>query len=352
MGHLRTGIAIAVVRPKWGAMSSDLSIAIIGAGMAGLSCARVLAAGGVQVRLFDKGRGPGGRLSTRRAQTPLGELRFDHGAQFFTARSDRFRQLVHQLEAGGHVARWTPRWAPGHEDGAERWTGTPGMNQVIKALSDGLDVSWSQQVSAIERQADGRLSPTTATGDHLGAFDAVLVAVPAEQAGALLRPLSPALADEADAARSEPCQAVMTLFDPPVLAAFDAWRGDDAVLQLAVRETGRPGRDGPDRWVLHATADWSRAHLEEPPEVVAEGMIAAFRDLTGAPVPLWSAAHRWRYARVEAPVSAGSGSPAGWNGAVRIGCCGDWRIGGRIEAAFLSGEALGQAVLAELAPVS
>lgn len=332
-------------------MSSQTSIAIIGAGMAGLSCAHVLAAAGVEIRLFDKGRGPGGRLSTRRAQTPLGELRFDHGAQFFTARSERFRQLVERLAADGHVARWTPRWAAGHDDGAERWTGTPGMNQVIKALSLGLDVSWSQQIAAIQRLEDGRLSPVTVAGESLGVFDAVLVAVPAEQAGALLRPHAPRLAEEADAARSAPCQAVMALFDPPSASDFDAWRGDHPVLQLAARETGRPGRDGPDRWVLHATADWSRAHLEDPPEAVVEAVVAAFRALTGAPAPVWSAAHRWRYARVETPVDATGNSPYGWDGSARIGCCGDWRIGGRIEAAFLSGEALGRAVLAELAAI-
>ena len=76
-------------------------IAIIGAGLSGATAARGLADAGHCVRLFDKGRGPGGRMSTRRIDTALGQVRLDHGAQFFTARGESFaRQVKAWTDAG------------------------------------------------------------------------------------------------------------------------------------------------------------------------------------------------------------------------------------------------------------
>jgi predicted NAD/FAD-dependent oxidoreductase len=88
---------------------SGARIGIVGAGMAGLSCATLLAAAGHRVVLFDKGRGPGGRMATRRVATDLGEVVFDHGAQYLTARDPDFVTQVERWRDAGHVARWRRR---------------------------------------------------------------------------------------------------------------------------------------------------------------------------------------------------------------------------------------------------
>ncbi len=83
-------------------MVRPLKVAVVGAGLSGLVCARVLADHGHEVRVFDKGRGPGGRMSTRRA----GPWRFDHGAQYFTVRDSRFARWVESWKKDGLVTPW------------------------------------------------------------------------------------------------------------------------------------------------------------------------------------------------------------------------------------------------------
>jgi renalase len=87
-------------------LTQGFEVLVIGAGVAGLACARRLAAGGARVVVVDKGRGPGGRLSTRRVATALGEVGFDHGAQFLTARDPDFSALTRDWLARGLLAPW------------------------------------------------------------------------------------------------------------------------------------------------------------------------------------------------------------------------------------------------------
>ena len=122
-----------------------MQIAIVGAGMAGLSCATRLAALGHELVLFDKGRGPGGRMATRRVEADGTMLRFDHGAQYFTARDPRFVEQVARWEREGVVARWDLA-------GEDAWVGTPGMNAPIRAMAAGLDVRWGLRAERLRRE--------------------------------------------------------------------------------------------------------------------------------------------------------------------------------------------------------
>ena len=189
-----------------------MTIAIIGAGMAGLACAEALAERGRPTRLFDKGRGPGGRMSTRRVQAPSPDggsrtLAFDHGAQYTAARAPAFVARMERWEAAGVAARWSAA-------GPDAWVGTPGMNALVKAMAAEREVRWATRVDRIERAADGwRL---IGEGLDEGGFDAVVIAVPAEQVVPLARPHAPALADRAEASRSQPCWTVMVAFEDRV----------------------------------------------------------------------------------------------------------------------------------------
>lgn len=298
-----------------------MRIGIVGAGMAGLSCAQALTGQGHQPVLFDKGRGPGGRMSTRRIQTPLGEAAFDHGAQYFTVRDPAFAAQVERWAQAGHVSRWLPA-------GTDAWVGTPTMNAPVRALAEECDVRWNTTVKLLTHDGEWQI------GDER--FEAVIVAVPAEQVAPLVDVHDGTLADMARSAVSDPCWTVMAAFDAPV--PVDRHRLTDCgILGSAVRNSAKPGRGGPEAWVLQASPDWSRANLEDEPDLVARELLAAFADCVGADMPavIATSVHRWRYAKAGA-LDLG----ASWNAEIGLGACGDWLLGARIEAAWLSGQRL------------
>jgi renalase len=311
-----------------------MRLAIIGAGMAGLSCADVLKAAGHTAELFDKGRGPGGRMSTRRMQTPLGEAFFDHGAQYFTVRDPAFRQLVDIWSDLGVTSPWPPA-------GAGAWVGIPGMNAVIRQLAAPHAVSWEHLVTGIVRK-QGEWWLMGKAGES-GPFDAVIFAIPAEQAAAILSLHDFALAQIALLARSQPCWTGMFVFDRPIGGIPPIIR-DKGDIAWAARNNAKPDRSGPEAWVIQADAPWSRAHLEASAEDVSGLLHAALAKASGCaiPNPIAASAHRWRYA-----LSSGTGDGALWNPLIGLGVCGDWLLGPRVECAWLSGRMLGRKVLGQ-----
>jgi hypothetical protein len=303
-----------------------MNIAIIGAGLAGLSAAGALAEAGHAVQLFDKARGPGGRMSTRRIDTPPGTAYFDHGAQYFTVRDAAFADEVRRWEAAGTAARW-----PAAGDGA--WVGTPGMNAIIKALAAHHDVRWNCRIESLTRETDGW---RVVHAEGTFAADAVLVAVPAEQVADLVGAHMPQWAALANATRSQPCWTVMAAYGSRLDIAADGLRTGGAI-GWAARNSAKPGRTGPESWVIQGSADWSAEHLEDDADSVIAALLAEFAIVGGIdlPEPLAVQAHRWRYA-----LSGAAGETAVWNTDARLGLCGDWLIGPRIESAWASGQAL------------
>lgn len=309
-----------------------MQFAIVGAGMSGLACADALTQAGHSVRLCDKGRGPGGRMSTKRLQSPLGEVAFDHGAQYFTARDPAFLRLVAKWSDLGLIAPWPLA-------SAEAWVGVPGMSAVVRHLAATQEVTWNSSVTALVRRKE-RWWLMGKAGEA-GPFDAVIVAVPAEQAAAMLSLHDFEMARVALTARSQPCWTGMFVFHsrlegmPPVVrqAGDIAW---------AARNSEKPGRSGPEAWVVQAGAAWSGERLEDPPERIAALLRIALSEGTGCaiPEPVVATAHRWRYA-----LSAGTGDGALWNDGIRLGVCGDWLLGPRVECAWLSGQMLAASCL-------
>ncbi|MFP5402647.1 MAG: NAD(P)/FAD-dependent oxidoreductase [Gammaproteobacteria bacterium] len=326
-------------------MNPPLHYAVVGAGIAGLSCARALSAAGVRVTVLEKSRGPAGRMSTRRGEG----WACDHGAQYFTARDPRFQAEVAHWLAAGVAARWQPRLTVFGADGQReavggagaalvRHVGTPRMTAPARHLAEGLDLRLQATVNALHCYDHGWELATAEHGLLPEAFDGVLLAVP------LLQPVAPGLAAIAGAARMQGCWALMARFDAPLALDFDAAFVNDGPLRWIARDTSKPGRAGMETWTLHASAEWSEAHIEDTPERVASALIAAFRALGGEVPVVWSA-HRWRYAITESAVAEGYV----WRAEDGIGLCGDWLHGGRVEGAWLSGRALAHCVLAETA---
>jgi len=302
-----------------------MRIGIIGAGMAGLSCAQALRRQGHRPVLFDKGHGPGGRMSTRRIDTPLGKAAFDHGAQYLTARDPAFVEQVERWAQTGHVARWSPA-------GDDAWVGTPAMNAPIRAMADDCDVRWNTAVDSLSYDGDWWI------GDER--FDAAIVASPAEQVAPLVGVHDAAMAEAARSAVSDPCWTVMAAFDDRVPIDCDRLT-DFGIIGSAVRNSAKPERTKPEAWVLQAGADWSHEHLEDEPTAVERALLAAFaeRVTTGLPGIIATSVHRWRYAKAGALRQG-----AFWNADIRLGACGDWLLGPRIEAAWLSGQRLAELI--------
>lgn len=308
-------------------MLKPMRIAIIGAGMAGLACAEALKAAGHAVSLFDKGRGPGGRMSTRRLETSAGPVAVDHGAQYFTARDPDFLQLVHSWSDQGIASPWPLA-------GADAWVGTPGMNAIVRRMAAAHDVSWSHLVSSLSRR--NKAWWLISKDAELGPFDAVMLAIPAEQAAAILSLHDFAMGRRALFSRSQPCWTGMFVFGQP-LGELPPLVRNTGNLAWAARNSAKPGRAGPEAWVVQANATWSSEWLEYSPEQVSIMLFAELGRATGCslPEPIAAAAHRWRFA-----LSAGTGDGALWNADIALGVCGDWLLGPRVECAWLSGRAL------------
>ncbi|MCJ2063934.1 NAD(P)-binding protein [Methylobacterium sp. J-088] len=309
-------------------MSDRRSVAILGAGMAGAAAACRLAEAGLSVQVFDKGRAIGGRMATRRH----GSLQFDHGAQFMRAHGPAFEAQLEDWERRGIAAPWA---------GGGRHVGVPDMTAPVRDLLAGIPVASETTVARIRRSGTTWQVEAAADAIH-GPFDAVAITFPAPQVKGLLDASGYALPGVERAAYA-PCWSLMVAAEGAMIEALIEPRADP--IGLIAADGSKPNRAIGDRLTIHATADWSRDHLEEPKEaIIATLLQAAERHLGTALRPTYVEAHRWRYAQVERRL----GMRNLYDPVLRLGAAGDWCLGARIEAAYDSGSALAGAILADL----
>ncbi len=318
-------------------------VAVIGAGVAGLCAARTLLERGRDVVVFDKARGVGGRASVRRAAP----FAFDHGAQYFTVRDERFARVVATWRTAGVVTEWAGRIAvlcdgvTRFSDSTTRYVGVPTMNAITRALADGLDVVLRTRIEQVT-PVGNTWQLLRDDGTDLGRFDSLVLALPAPQAAALLAGQSP-LASQADACELTPCWAVMLGFAGALAAPFDGAFVHQSPLTWIARNSAKPARPTPEAWVLHASPGWSAQHVADDPAQVVTALTTEFLRLVDEPgrQPAFSTAHRWRYAQPPAPLDVG----CLWQASAGLAVCGDWCQGARIEGAYLSGLAAAERVL-------
>ncbi len=321
---------------------TDAAVAIVGAGMAGLACARVLFGAQHPVTVLEKSRGLGGRLATRR----IGRMAFDHGAQYVIARDPGLQDYLDLACATGHVRPWVPV-SPGLPR-TEPWLiGCPGMSAMVKPLAAGIDVRRGLRVVACEKRGE-EWWLASESGDPVGPFGALVLAVPAPQAIELSRNLAATfdVAGTLSRVRMAPCWAVMIAFSERFDTPADIVADTAGPLAWAARDVGKPDRRSPhDCWVLHASPQWTREHLEDAPASVAESLLLEFEKLVGVtPRGAYLSAHLWRFARVEQPL----GEPCVWDPESRFGLCGDWCLDAKVEAAWISGTTLARRILPNL----
>jgi renalase len=348
------------------AHSTNRHIAVIGAGIAGIACARTLAQAGHTVTVFEKSRGAGGRMGTRKSE--FGG--FDHGAQYFTVRDARFEKAL--AISPELVRRWSANTVRILDEAGRvvasslppkeaHWVASPGMSELVKEWAKPLlkngQLHFETQVTRI--QTDG-LSPKrwqlqtegpgATTSVHSG-FDAVIMAVPSVQAQALLlsSQIAKPLMGEMAKVSVAPCWTLMLAFPQaaqPALAhlgpQWNAARSTHHRIAWLARESSKPGRGPIERWTVQASPEWSERHLEDDAERVKAKLLKAFTEVTGIRAePPYAEVHRWRYAQTTQPL----GKSHLWDAKLGIGACGDWCLGHRVEDGFVSGLELALAVL-------
>jgi renalase len=298
------------------------TVAIVGAGIAGLSAARELRDRGWAVTIFEKSADVGGRMATRTTD----EMSFDHGVPCFNFNTSEFHDAA---------AIWRPAVA---EWGNKTCVGTPNMKAPARALAAGLNVIHGQTVLSLARRTAG-WTLTLSNGSEAGYFSCVVLAIPSPQATAMLAGSHCALPD-INMAVYRPCWTLMFAVEMPLLGKLSEphQRIDNAILETLIWNSSKPGRSSyPACAVVHATARWSRAHLKLDPVDAAERMVAALWRVHGSAMPLLHArAHRWRFAQVEHAV----GRAYLWDPEQGLGACGDWCLGSNVEHAVASGTAL------------
>jgi predicted NAD/FAD-dependent oxidoreductase len=308
-------------------MSRPQTIAVIGAGLSGLACAQFLQDAGAQVRVFDRAVRIGGRCATRRATLDGTAMQWDYGAQFVAASDPDFAAWI------------TPR--------TDAWNGfrvgVPGMDSLPAALAAGLDILVRHEVLGAWRESGvwqlsvaGRGTAGTTTE---GPFDAVAVALPAPLAARLL---PTKLAAALGGVGMAPIWTGMLAFAATAQSPAAA-HAQDGPLDWVFRDSDKPGRQAEVTcWSIQTGPGWSAAHADRPLPEVAAIIAHAFQAANDLPEPMYAAAHRWPHALVQTPL----GTPCLADPVARIGACGDWCLGARLQDAWLSGRALGAALLA------
>lgn len=285
-------------------------------------------------------------MSTRR--TPEG-LRFDHGCQYFSAKDVRFLNELEQWHRLGLLAQWNGRVVSircgqmqDQPAATSRYVGVPTMRAVCEYLAQSLNVTCGVTVKTLQR-SNSSWELLSDSHQVLGRFNNVIVAIPAPQAAALLS-ASDLLRTAAESVQMTPCWTVMTAFDRPLSFPADAATVHDSPLSWIARSNSKPGRgEAADCWVLQASADWSRRHIDLSPEIVSEHLLRVFETVVGEQSKvIHLTAHRWRYALPEQSRSISDQ----FDSARHLGICGDWCLGNRVEAAFLSGLAVAKQLCA------
>lgn len=323
----------------------DPSVAIIGAGLAGLTCGTALKGLVPEVKVFEKSIFPGGRVTRFRA----GEFEFNHGAQFFTVNNPLFWNIVSAWQTDGIVRPWGG-WIVELQKGqvsnsdmaTQRFVGQPRMQVVAENLAKNCDLVVSTNIGELEKQKNGGWRLFNERGDYLGAFDIVIIATAAHQVADLCRGV-PAISRLADKVDMTVCWSGMFVFDHKLELPYDAANVLDSSLSWISRYQMAHQDDEYDCWMLHASPEWSQQYAASFRGRVMHALLDAFWEATDlAEVkPVSSAVHCWKHAVPINPI----GEDSLFIDDDAIGACGDWCTAPRIEGAVLSGFSMADRVM-------
>jgi len=311
-------------------------IAIIGAGLAGISLARALPEH-ADITIFEKSRGIGGRMATRYA----GDYEFDHGAQFFTAKTENFSKLISDQKITGNIREWAADIAlfnGARETSSDKFVASPRMNTLCKTLAEGLDVRRGVHINKLDR-TDNVWHLQDTAGETYDPFEWVISAAPAPQASALL-PAAFSGHARLETVRMSGCFALMLGFATEIELPWPAARIAGSSVGWITLNSEKPGRQSAASLLIQSSNDWAEVHLEDDPDDIQAILLKDAADLLN--IDLGTAAHtafhRWRYAATPTP----AGTEFLLDESNQLAVCGDWCLGSRVEAAFTSGQKLGE----------
>ncbi len=326
-------------------MNTQPSVAIIGAGIAGLTCGAALRGLVERVKVYEKNVFPGGRISRMR----VGEYEFNHGAQYFTVSNPLFWNIVSAWQTEGIVRPWDG-WivelergqATNSDQASQRFVGVPHMQTIADHLSALCDLQNSANIAELEQRDGGGWRLFNERGDYVGAYDVVVIATAAHQVAALCRPV-PAIARTAEGVDMTVCWSAMFAFERPLGIPYDAAHVLESPLSWISRYQTSEPHGGADCWVLHASPEWSQQYAASFRGRVMHALLDAFWEATDlAPSkPAASAVHCWKHAAPINPISEDCLFDAG----AALGACGDWCTAPRIEGAVLSGFSMADRVM-------
>jgi renalase len=328
----------------------ELPVVVVGAGISGAACARALRRTGLPVRVLERGRRVGGRMALREESAGGMTRVVDVRASYFTVSDPAFAQVVAGWQARGLAREWTDTFAvldrdggePGTSPGPVRWAAPGGLSSLVADLLTGVDVTVGYEVEQVDAGASGLFVDGTPAA-------AVVLAMPQPQAIDLLpTPLTERLGLE-DGTQWLPTLTVWAGWRkrwwPPMDGAFV--RGSDVVDRIA--DDGRRRGDDAAVLVVHSGPDFAARYLDDP-EAGVQPVLAEIAVLLGAPggrlpAPEFAKARRWSLA---AP-GALQDRPFALDEHLPVGVCGDaWGPRSRVEQAWLSGKALGEALARRL----
>lgn len=255
---------------------------------------------GFYVEVFEQERIVGGRVATAR----IGGDPFDHGAQYFTARSAGFKEFLNEMTGLGYAARWVPRATLNGKGGGGQmlpwYVGTPGMSSVVRPLAESVRVHLGRRVHTLERRDRG-WHVWFEDETSVGPFHAVAVAVPAPKARLLLGRIDE-LVEPLARVRMSPCWALMVRLDEKLLPEQDVFSDMSEVIRWVARNNTKPGRAAKgETIVIHASPKWSRETEDADPEAVAEELWSEVSHVFGLPPvrPVKMTAHIWHHGLVD-----------------------------------------------------
>lgn len=322
-------------------------IAIIGAGIAGLTLAHRLSKI-AEVVIFEKSRGVSGRMSTRY----YGDFEFDHGAQFFTIKTPEFSNFIRPLIDSDVVAKWDVKLVELDRNKILReikgsdlfphYVGSPRMNQVGKFLAKEMDVSLQTHVQSISKTKDSNWNLIDKNNRNLGQFDWVISTAPAEQTQDIF-PSDFSGYTYIQNRKMLGCFSLMLGFNKPLSLKWDAAIVNNSDISWIAVNSSKPGRPESFSLIVQTSNSWANVHIEEDPDKIKKHIMAELSDVTGIEIngPACCELHRWRYANI----SSQKGNKYLLDEKNQLAACGDWCIEGRVESAFISANTLSAALI-------
>lgn len=322
---------------------TDKRIGVVGSGIAGLMCGQRLKEAGHSVFLVDKGRRSGGRMSTRNKET----WQWDHGAQYFTVRDDRFASYVDTWKKNGVVSEWFDLF-PGQasEKTEARYIGVNGMNSIPKNLSSGLNIHQSMCVDTIDYKKS-TWNLVMKSGEVFTCEELVLTP-PLPQVVNLLKEsnLFNQLTDSSKLASVEyekGLSLMLVLDKPSLIPPPGCLKLDNGLVSWIADNSQKEGFPNQNCITVHASPKYADDTWDEESNRVAEAMIQSIESLLGASVVDWHI-HRWLYAFAKNPLKSSFYLDTN----MHLTIAGDAFISSRVESAALSGLSAAESLIQSL----